>query len=386
MPHSKPDCTSRTSSLKRFSDVIVPFQITTPSRRNRTRDPRGDRAREHVATGDLADPGHGEDLAHLGVAGDGLLELRLQHADERVLHVLEHLVNDLVEAQLHLLGLGQLTRLAIGSDVEADDRRVRHGREVDVGLGDPPDRAVHERQPHLFVLLVELAQRVRDGFERPLHIGFEHEVERRDLAPLDHREDVLEPSATRERHRVREVCLAAPPRPGLGHGAGDLVVGGDPELVTRERDVVEAEDLDRHRRTRFGDGQAVIVEHRADAAPTAAGDDRLADPQRAALDERGDDRPAARVEVRLEHERACRRLRVGGQLLDVGDEEDGVEELVDTEVCGSRHLVHDRVAAPLLGNELVLDQLLTHAVGVGVFAVDLGDRDDDRHLGRGVRG
>ena len=42
----------------------------------------------------------------------------------------------------------------------------------------------------------------------------------------------------------------------------------------------------------------------------------------------------------------------------------------------------DRVAAPLLGHQLLLDELLAHAVGVGVLAVDLGDRDDDRHLGR----
>ena len=34
------------------------------------------------------------------------------------------------------------------------------------------------------------------------------------------------------------------------------------------------------------------------------------------------------------------------------------------------------------GTSSLLDELLAHAVGVGVLAVDLGDRDDDRHLGR----
>ena len=41
-----------------------------------------------------------------------------------------------------------------------------------------------------------------------------------------------------------------------------------------------------------------------------------------------------------------------------------------------------RVAAPLLGHELLLDELLLDPGGVGVLTVDLGDRDDDRDLGR----
>src|SRR6187200_808190 len=84
MPHSKPSRTSRASSLKRLSDVIEPFQITVPSRRKRTSEPR--------------DP---EDLAHLGLARDDLFVLRLVHADHRLLHVLEQLVDDLVGADLH---------------------------------------------------------------------------------------------------------------------------------------------------------------------------------------------------------------------------------------------------------------------------------------------
>ena len=34
------------------------------------------------------------------------------------------------------------------------------------------------------------------------------------------------------------------------------------------------------------------------------------------------------------------------------------------------------------GTSSLLDELLAHAGRVGVLAVDLGDRDDDRHLGR----
>ena len=50
--------------------------------------------------------------------------------------------------------------------------------------------------------------------------------------------------------------------------------------------------------------------------------------------------------------------------------------------AGGATSIDDGVAAPELGNELALHELLADARGVGVFAVDLGDRHDDRHLGR----
>ena len=49
--------------------------------------------------------------------------------------------------------------------------------------------------------------------------------------------------------------------------------------------------------------------------------------------------------------------------------------------CSAEISTHDRVAAPLLGDEAELGELLEHAVGVGVGAVHLVDRDDDRDVG-----
>ena len=72
--------------------------------------------------------GHPEDLADLGLAGDDLFELGGEHADHGVLDVLEDLVDDLVGADLDVLGLGQLAGLAVGTHVEADDRGVRRPR------------------------------------------------------------------------------------------------------------------------------------------------------------------------------------------------------------------------------------------------------------------
>ena len=108
--------------------MIAPFQMIVPSRRKRTFEPRVIDAVAHVAAGDRADPGHPEDLADLGLAGDDLFELGREHADHGLLDVLEQLVDDLVGPDLDVLGVGQLAGLAVGAHVEADDRGVGRRR------------------------------------------------------------------------------------------------------------------------------------------------------------------------------------------------------------------------------------------------------------------
>ena len=168
---------------------------------------------------------------------------------------------------------------------------------------------------------------------------------------------------------------------GLGDGAGGLLVGRDAELVAGEGQLVEAEDLDRHRRDGLFHGVAVVVEHGADLAPAVPGDEGLTDPQRAAFDERGDDGASSLIEVRFQDERPGGGFRVGAQLFDVGDEHDRGEQVLDALPGGGRDLHDDGLAAPLFGDELSFHELLADPLGVGVFAVDLRDRDDDRDLG-----
>jgi hypothetical protein len=106
--------------------------------------------------------------------------------------------------------------------------------------------------------------------------------------------------------------------------------------------------------------------------------------ERASLDKARRHRTAPGVEVRLEDEGAGERLRVGHDrgVLHVGDEQDRIEELRDPGALGTRHLDDERVAAPLLRDELLLDELLPDTLRVGVALVDLRDRHHDRHLGR----
>ena len=127
---------------------------------------------------------------------------------------------------------------------------------------------------------------------------------------------------------------------------------------------------------------AVLVEHRPDPAVAGAGDDRVADAQRAALDQDRGDRAATAVEVRLDHEALGVLVRVGPQVeRRVGGQDDGLEQLVEVELGLRRDVDEHRVAAVLLGDQAVLGQLAADLGRVRLRLVDLVDRDHDRDAG-----
>src|SRR5262249_30471674 len=86
------------------------------------------------AAGDGADLGDVEDLADLGAPQHLLLEPRREHARHGLLHVVERLVDDVVELDVDMLLLRKLRRLAGRTDMEADDDRAAGLGQVDVGL------------------------------------------------------------------------------------------------------------------------------------------------------------------------------------------------------------------------------------------------------------
>ena len=93
-------------------------------------------------------------------------------------------------------------------------------------------------------------------------------------------------------------------------------------------------------------------------------------------------RPWSRLDSSTNARAGASRIGAERRVVEVGDEQDRLEELVHADARARGHLVDDGVATPLLGNQLLLHQLLADAVGVRVLAVDLGDRDHDRDLGR----
>ena len=150
-------------------------------------------------------------------------------------------------------------------------------------------------------------------------------------------------------------------------------------------DLGEAEDDHRGRGTGLGDALALVVLERPDAAERLADDDDVADLERAGLDEGGRDRAAALVQLRLDDGADGGPLRVRLELLEVGDEQDHLDQLVEALAALGRDRHERHVAAVLLDHDAGLGQLGLDAVRVRVRLVDLVERDDDRHLrGLGV--
>ena len=166
----------------------------------------------------------------------------------------------------------------------------------------------------------------------------------------------------RERARGAVVLDDAHELAGLGHG-------------------VEAEDLDRLAGQRALDLVALVVVHRADAAPVGAGHDVVADLERAALDEDRHDGAAARVELGLDDDAGGLRVRVGLELLDLGQQDDRLEQVVEVLLRLGRDVDEHRLAAPLLRLQAERGHLGAHAVGLRALLVDLVDGDEDRDVG-----
>src|ERR1700722_13569005 len=126
-----------------------------------------------AAAGDLANLGDGEDFQDFGIAQELLARFGRQQARQRRLHIIHHIVDDVVIANIDAVALGALARLIVGADIEADYRRARGMGEDDIAFGDAADARLQDLRPHF--VGAQLGQSALDGFRRALHISLEHQ-------------------------------------------------------------------------------------------------------------------------------------------------------------------------------------------------------------------
>jgi len=121
--------------------------------------------------------------------------------------------------------------------------------------------------------------------------------------------------------------------------------------------------------------------HRPHAAEVSSGDEGVADPQRAALDQDGHHRAPAGIELGLDHRARGVGVGVGLQLLEVGHQLDRVEQRLEVLVGLGRDVDELDFAAPLGRLQAVLGHLGADPFGLCALLVDLVDGHDDRHFG-----
>src|SRR5262249_14890385 len=150
----------------------------------------------------------------------------------------------------------------------------------------------------------------------------EDDVEVGDAARLQLLEELVERDAAAGRLLGERLAPQAPAALLRELARATLVLDDAPELA-RLRRMVEAEHLDRIARARLLDPLAAVVVERAHATVRVAGDDGVADLERAAIEEHRRDRAAADVETRLDDRPRRLGVRVRFQHeLGVRDEED----------------------------------------------------------------
>src|SRR3954452_13171495 len=281
-----------------------------------------------VGAGDDTDPRRAEELTDLDVTKGVLDLIGFEHALHRGTQLVQNLVDHRVVADLDALPLAHRAGVADGPHVEADDDRVGRRGKHDVGLVDAADAGADDVHRHL--VLRQLGDLVLERLGGAGDVGLDEEVELLELARLDLLEDVLQRALAARAPRVLlllEALLAL-----VRELAGAAVVLDDADVLAGLRNAVEAEHLDRVAREGLLDAVAGEVVERAHAAPVGARDERVADAQRAALDEDGDDRAAAGIELGLDDDAGGRSGRVGLELLDLGDDLQRVEQVLETDL------------------------------------------------------
>src|SRR5579864_6894973 len=90
----------------------------------------------HIASGHRANLGYAEDVPHRRPAHIGFLDDGFEQAGHGFLDLVLKLINDGVQANIHLLHISQLLRFALRTHAETDNHRVRSGCQQHVILGD----------------------------------------------------------------------------------------------------------------------------------------------------------------------------------------------------------------------------------------------------------
>jgi hypothetical protein len=162
---------------------------------------------------------------------------------------------------------------------------------------------------------------------------------------------------------------------GLG-GVGDHL-----EIVACFGHGLQPQDLDGRGWLGLADLFSAIVQHGAHFAEDRAADEIVAHMQGPVADQHGGHRPAAAIQLGLQHIPHGRACGIGFQILQIGHEQDHLQQQiqVDPHLGGNGH--HHGIAAPILRQQAAIGELLLDALRLGIRLVDLVNGDDDGDLG-----
>src|SRR5215212_859571 len=296
----------------------------------------------HVAARDGTHARNPEESAHLGSARLVLCGLGSEHAAHGGFYLLERLVDHVVGTDLHTFALGYLLRRVRRPDVEAEQDPVARRGEHDVRVGKRPDTAADYVDADLVAR--EPGQSLLERLDRSSDVSLDDEVEVLHSALA---QEILERTA---RPALLRELLAPEGRLGLlGSVARDPLVVNYLEASTRLGYTREAKYLRRVARACVLDAATSVVEHRAHPAVGGASEYYVALVEGAAVQKQRRHGSAAGVALALDRVAAGGRVRICLEVLELGDDEYVLEELVYAFAGLGRHGDRDRLPTPRLG-------------------------------------
>ena len=129
-------------------------------------------------------------LAHFRRADDDFLAQRIEQTRHACLHIINQLIDDRVKFDLHVGVLGFQGGGAVHTSMKSENDALRSGGQCHVVFGDCADIAVDDFEVHLVRL--DLGERVHDGFNRALRVGFDNNLERLALLRMERGEKIFE--------------------------------------------------------------------------------------------------------------------------------------------------------------------------------------------------
>ena len=217
-----------------------------------------------------------------------------------------------------------------------------------------------EQDPDRHFLVRELFEFLGQGFDRPLNVGLQDQVQALELLLGHLGVEVFE----RDRLAIGVSSVAGAGAASLGDLAGAGNVLDDGEVLAGRGYDVQTRDFDRSGRPGLLDRASLVVEDGTNPAETVAADDHVADPQGSFADQNRSQDAAALRERRFEARAGRRPGRVGLELVKLGDRFQRRQQLGDAQSARRRSLDDLGFATPLGRMQPLLRELAVNLVDV----------------------
>src|SRR5690348_13446530 len=137
----------------------------------------------NVRAGDHAHAFDAESVANFGAAQKLFLEHRSEQADHSFFNFVHDFVDDGVQANFDVFLLREISRFALGADVETDNDRVRSRGKQHIGFRNSTDAGLYDFQFDLIVR--ELRQHFAQHFDGTLHVSLDENRQILNLARFE---------------------------------------------------------------------------------------------------------------------------------------------------------------------------------------------------------